>query len=114
MHSYTLPPTLEQDRSPRGFCDAQFLGTTHTVFHSHSMDKVTGLIYKVLREKKRNTLAKGSGPHLLAILMLQVQPGLDVTSGLLKGLALRHFSRVVCADADDIGAEKEHHISTEL
>lgn len=46
--------------------------------------------------------------------MLQVQASLDVTSGLLKGLALRHFSRVVCADADDVGAEEEHHISTEL
>lgn len=46
--------------------------------------------------------------------MLQMQASLDVTSGLLKGLALRHFSRVVCADADDVGAEEEHHISTEL
>lgn len=64
--------------------------------------------------EERGALAKGSGPHLLAILMLQVQASLDVTSGLLKGLALRHFSRVVCADADDVGAEEEHHISTEL
>lgn len=46
--------------------------------------------------------------------MLQVQPGLDVTTGLLKGLALRHFSGVVRADTDGIGAQEEHHVSTEL
>lgn len=56
----------------------------------------------------------GGQPHLLPILMLQVQPGLDVTTGLLKGLALRHLGRVVCADANDIGAEEEQHVGTEL
>lgn len=73
-----------------------------------------GRLYKVLGVKARNALAKGSGPHLLTILVLQVQTCLDVTSGLLKGLALRHFSGVVCADTDGIGAEEEHHVSTEL
>lgn len=57
---------------------------------------------------------QGGQPHLLPILMLQVQPGLDVTTGLLKGLALRHLSRVVCADANDIGAEEQQHVGTEL
>lgn len=57
---------------------------------------------------------QGEQPHLLPILVLQVQPGLDVTTGLLKGLALRHLSRVVCADADDIGAEEQQHVGTEL
>lgn len=46
--------------------------------------------------------------------MLQVQPGLDVATSLLKGLALRHLSRVVCADANDIGAEEQQHVGTEL
>lgn len=46
--------------------------------------------------------------------MLQMQPSLDITTGLLKGLALRHFSRIMCADADDIGAEEQYHVSTEL
>lgn len=53
-------------------------------------------------------------PHLLPVLMLQVQPGLDVTAGLLKGLALRHLSRIVSADANDIGAEEQQHVGTEL
>lgn len=46
--------------------------------------------------------------------MLQVQPGLDVPAGLLKGLALRHLSWVVCADANDICAEEQQHVGTEL
>lgn len=39
---------------------------------SKGVDKATGRIYKVLGVKARNALAKGSGPHLLTILMLQV------------------------------------------
>ena len=56
----------------------------------------------------------GEQPHLLPILMLQVEPGLDVTAGLLKGLALRHLCWIVCADANDVGAEEQQHIGTEL
>lgn len=56
----------------------------------------------------------GRAAHLLPILMLQVQPGLDVTTSLLKGLALRHLRRVVRADANDVGAEKQQHVGTEL
>lgn len=52
--------------------------------------------------------------HLLPVLMLQVQPGLDVAASLLKGLSLRHLSRVVCADANDVGAEEQQHVGTEL
>lgn len=81
---------------------------------SKAVDKMAGLIYKALGVKARNALAKRSSSHLLTVLMLQVQARLDVTSRLLKGLALRHFSGVVRADPDGIGAEKEHHISTEL
>lgn len=84
---------------------------------STATDKAAGLIYKVLGGggvEEKECPSQGNSPHLLAILMLQVQPSLDVASGLLKGLALRHFSRVVCADPDDIGAEEEHHVSTQL
>lgn len=59
-------------------------------------------------------LGQGEQPHLLPILMLQVQPGLDVTTGLLKGLALRHLSWIVCADANDVGAEEQQHVGTKL
>lgn len=70
-------------------------------------------IFKLLRGEEGGALQRKQ-PHLLPVLMLQVQPCLDVTTGLLKGLPLRHFSWVVCADANDVGAEEEHHISTEL
>lgn len=106
MHSCILPP--QQNRTPKGFCNARSSGTIHTV--SQSLGQGGRSNVQVLGVN----LAMGSSPHLLAILVLQVQPRLDVASGLLKGLALRHFSRVVCADADGIGAEEEHHVSTEL
>lgn len=101
--------------TPQGFRDTQSLGTIQSVFHSHrqgSRSNLQGTGRWGCEEKE--CPSQGNSPHLLAILMLQVQPSLDVASGLLKGLALRHFSRVVCADPDDIGAEEEHHVSTQL
>lgn len=63
---------------------------------------------------RRAGLSQQQQPHLLPILVLQVQPGLDVTASLLKGLALRHLSRVVCADANDVGTEEQQHVGTQL
>lgn len=63
---------------------------------------------------RRGKAPQGEQSHLLPVLMLQVQPGLDVATGLLKGLSLRHLSWVVCADANDIGAEEQQHVGPEL
>lgn len=107
MHTCTLPSSPEQNRTPKAFYDALSLGTVHTCVPKGWNLQGTG-------GEGKECPSQGIGPHLLTILMLQVQPCLDVTSGLLKGLALRHFSRVVCADTDGIGAEEEHHVSTKL
>lgn len=52
--------------------------------------------------------------YLLLILPLQMKPGLDVPSGLLKGLSLGNLSRVVGADADDVGAQEDQDVGTHL
>lgn len=52
--------------------------------------------------------------YLLLILPLQMKPGLDVASGLLKGLSLGNFSRVVGTDADDVGAQEDENVSAHL
>lgn len=52
--------------------------------------------------------------HLLLVLPLQVQPGLDVTPGLLEGLSLRDLGRVVGADPDHVGAQENQHVGTNL
>lgn len=52
--------------------------------------------------------------YLLLILPLQMKPGLDVASGLLEGLSLGNFSRVVGTDADDVGAQEDENVSTHL
>jgi len=43
-----------------------------------------------------------------------MKPGLDVPSGLLKGLSLGNFSGVVGTDANDVGAQEDQDISTHL
>lgn len=48
-----------------------------------------------------------SGAHLLLVLPLQVDPGLDVTSGLLEGLSLGDLSRVVGANPDYVSAQED-------
>lgn len=52
--------------------------------------------------------------HLLLILPLEVQPGLDVPSGLLEGLSLGHLSGVVGADTDDVGAQEDQDVGAHL
>lgn len=39
---------------------------------------------------------------------------MDVATSLLKGLALRHLSWVVCADANNVGTEEQQHVGTKL
>lgn len=51
---------------------------------------------------------------LLLVFSLKVYSGLDVSSSLFEGLSLRHLSRVMCADADDVGAQENHCIGTYL
>lgn len=53
-------------------------------------------------------------PYLLLVLPLQVKSGLDVASGLLKGLSLGNLSGVVGTDADDVGAQEDEDVSTHL
>lgn len=43
-----------------------------------------------------------------------MEPGLDVASGLLKRLSLGNLSRVVGADADDVGAQEDEDIGAHL
>lgn len=50
--------------------------------------------------------------NLLLVLSLKVYSGLDVSSGLLEGLSLRHLSWVVRADANEVGAQENHNIGT--
>lgn len=50
--------------------------------------------------------------NLLLVLSLKVYSGLDVSSGLLEGLSLRHLSWVVRADANEVGAQENHYIGT--
>lgn len=52
--------------------------------------------------------------YLLLVLPLQMQPGLDVSSGLLEGLSLGNLSRVVGADSNDVSAEEDQDVSTHL
>lgn len=52
--------------------------------------------------------------YLLLILPLQVQPGLDVSSGLLEGLPLGHLGGVVGADADDVSAQEDQDVGAHL
>lgn len=51
---------------------------------------------------------------LLLVFSLKVYSGLDVSSSLLEGLSLRHLSWVMCADANDVGAQENHCIGTYL
>lgn len=51
---------------------------------------------------------------LLLVLSLQVQSGLDVASRLLKGLSLRDLCWVVGADPNDVGAQEDQHVCTQL
>lgn len=52
--------------------------------------------------------------HLLLVLPLQVQPGLDVAPSLLEGLSLGDFGRVVGADPDHVGAQEDQHVGANL
>lgn len=51
---------------------------------------------------------------LLLVFSLQVQSGLDVASRLLKGLSLRDLCWVVGADPNDVGAQEDQHVCTQL
>ena len=114
MCSCLRPPSLGQDKTPvsQGLCDAQPRGTI--TLCSTELDKAADPMCKLFGGKVGAGPGHGEQPHLLPILMLQVEPGLDVTAGLLKGLALRHLCWIVCADANDVGAEEQQHIGTEL
>ena len=48
------------------------------------------------------------------ILPLQVESGLDVSSGLLEGLSLGNLGRVVGTDSNDVRAQEDQDISTHL
>ena len=52
--------------------------------------------------------------YLLLVLSLQVQSGLNVSSGLLEGLSLRHLSRVVGTDPNDVSAQEYQHVGAQL
>lgn len=52
--------------------------------------------------------------HLLLVLPLQVQPGLDVAPGLLEGLSLGDLGWVVGADPDHVGAQEDQHVGANL
>lgn len=95
----------------QGLCDIQSGNHSH-LFHAVVRDSGSNL--RFIWGEEGEGLSQREQPHLLPILMLQMQPRLDVTTGFLKGLALRHLSRVVCADANDIGAEEQQHVGTEL
>lgn len=53
-------------------------------------------------------------PHLLPVLPLEVQPCLDVPTGLLEGFSLRHLRRVMGADPHHVGAEEDEGVGAEL
>lgn len=52
--------------------------------------------------------------YLLLVLPLQMQPRLDVSSGLLESLSLGNLSGVVGADSNDVSAEEDQDVSTHL
>lgn len=52
--------------------------------------------------------------HLLLVLPLRVQPGLDALPGLLEGLSLGDLGWVVGADAHDVGAGENEDIGDKL
>lgn len=52
--------------------------------------------------------------YLLLVFPLQVQSGLDVTSGLLEGLSLGDLSRVVSTDPNHVSAQEDQHVGTDL
>ena len=43
-----------------------------------------------------------------------MNPGLDVAPRLLEGLSLGDLGRVVGADPDDISAQEDQHVGTDL
>lgn len=52
--------------------------------------------------------------YLLLVFSLQMQPGLDVSSGLLKGLSLGDLSGVVGTDTDHVSAQEDQNVGTDL
>lgn len=52
--------------------------------------------------------------YLLLVFPLQVQSGLDITSGLLESLSLGDLSRVVGTDPDHVGAQEDQDVGADL